>query len=398
MHRLEHPKHARLLTQIRERCRKLCVWSESSFPGSQPVSLSKSNLSEILRNLYVACEKTDGVRYMLYAATGSDGRGHVYLLDRSEEVMQCSVTLPTRDRSTGGQLPTADDGRPLKTHHDTLLDGELVEDVAKPSNGGGSADRRLRFLIYDAIAINGVSVVKENLLERLKKALVEVVEPRRQWMVQNEAPNEPFEIFLKDFFEIWHIPTIMGFSSKLPHESDGIIFTPVKVPYIPGTCRQLLKWKPPHLNTVDFRIEVIYNGKEPAYVKLYVAKHGVNVPYGWLAPVGDMYHELMAKARKADELNPSGQIWECFRREDVKTFLPIDLDKYTAQGEWVEGGWIVQRLRDDKLTANDVKTVNKVEQSITDCITYEELCRVFQDYRDQGKKQVAELTHTWSPH
>lgn len=52
--------------------------------------------------------------------------------------------------------------------------------------------------------------------------------------------------------------------SVLPHECDGLIFTPVLEGYIhgsslilfciflKGTYNKLLKWKPPHLNTVDF--------------------------------------------------------------------------------------------------------------------------------------------------
>ena len=31
---------------------------------------------------------------------------------------------------------------------------------------------------------------------------------------------------------------------KLAHGNDGIIFTQISAPYHPGTCRQLLKWKP----------------------------------------------------------------------------------------------------------------------------------------------------------
>ncbi|KFG28459.1 mRNA capping enzyme [Toxoplasma gondii p89] len=37
--------------RVRERVRKMCGWSRDSFPGGQPVSLSKSNLTERLHPL-----------------------------------------------------------------------------------------------------------------------------------------------------------------------------------------------------------------------------------------------------------------------------------------------------------------------------------------------------------
>lgn len=57
---------------------------------------------------------------------------------------------------------------------------------------------------------------------------------------------------LQDFFEIFDLEAIRKLALRLPHPSDGIIFTPVKLPYVTGTCPMLLKWKPPHLNTVSW--------------------------------------------------------------------------------------------------------------------------------------------------
>lgn len=40
---------------------------------------------------------------------------------------------------------------------------------------------------------------------------------------------------------------------KLGHKTDGLIFNRNDEEYISGTCEYLLKWKPPELNSIDFR-------------------------------------------------------------------------------------------------------------------------------------------------
>jgi len=47
---------------------------------------------------------------------------------------------------------------------------------------------------------------------------------------------------------------------KLKHENDGIIFTVDNCPYYPGTCEQIFKWKPVHLNTIDFCLKKVELG------------------------------------------------------------------------------------------------------------------------------------------
>lgn len=55
----------------------------------------------------------------------------------------------------------------------TLLDGEMVQDVL------GDGSKRICFLVYDAICINReTKIAKFNLMERLRLALTEVVQPR----------------------------------------------------------------------------------------------------------------------------------------------------------------------------------------------------------------------------
>ena len=47
-----------------------------------------------------------------------------------------------------------------------------------------------------------------------------------------------------------------AFTKKLSHEPDGLIFQPLKEPYVTGPCPEVLKWKPLELNSVDFKLQI----------------------------------------------------------------------------------------------------------------------------------------------
>ena len=58
---------------------------------------------------------------------------------------------------------------------------------------------------------------------------------------------------MKEMFHVWQAGTIFdNILNKLQHENDGLIFTTKASPYYPGTCEHIFKWKPMHLNTIDF--------------------------------------------------------------------------------------------------------------------------------------------------
>jgi ATP-dependent DNA ligase len=74
------------------------------------------------------------------------------------------------------------------------------------------------------------------------------------------APHR-IEVRVKDFFRLTSPKfNMMDFMLKkyvkcLPHENDGVIFNHEEKPYLLGTTNPgYIKWKPAHLNTVDFMI------------------------------------------------------------------------------------------------------------------------------------------------
>jgi hypothetical protein len=71
--------------------------------------------------------------------------------------------------------------------------------------------------------------------------------------------QEPFGFRRKEFYQLHRAEKLLrDFIPRLCHESDGLILQPHDDPYIPRTCDDLLKWKFDHLNSVDFKLEVLF--------------------------------------------------------------------------------------------------------------------------------------------
>ncbi|KAJ6299974.1 hypothetical protein OIU76_020881 [Salix suchowensis] len=111
------------------------------FPGSHPVSLSRDNLLLLRTRYYYATWKADGTRYMMLITV--DG---CFLIDRDFKFRRVQMRFPCRYTNEG----PAD-----KTHHFTLLDGEMIIDTLPDSQ-----KQERRYLIYDMMAINQVSVTE----------------------------------------------------------------------------------------------------------------------------------------------------------------------------------------------------------------------------------------------
>lgn len=104
--------------------------------------------------------------------------------------------------------------------------------------------------------------------DRLHFAAIEVRERFRRAQVLSETnpafaatqvrrPGLPvIDIFMKDMFDVADVEGIFKYIiPNLQHENDGLIFTMNACPYYPGTCQEIMKWKPTELNTVDFELK-----------------------------------------------------------------------------------------------------------------------------------------------
>ncbi|XP_021897339.1 mRNA-capping enzyme isoform X2 [Carica papaya] len=299
----------------------------SQFPGSHPVSLNRDNLQLLRQRYYYATWKADGTRYMMLITM--DG---CYLIDRSFNFRRVQMRFPCRQTSeVCGE----------RTHHFTLLDGEMIIDTLPDSQ-----KQERRYLIYDLMAINQVSVIERPFCERWKMLEKEVIEPRnyeRHHIFQSRNPHyrydlEPFRVRRKDF---WPLSTVIKllreFIPKLSHDADGLIFQGWDDPYVPRTHEGLLKWKYPEMNSVDFLFEMDADDRQ----MLILHERGKRKL---------MEGNTVVFRDGSDPASYSGKIIECSWDSDEQV-------------------WVCMRIRTDKSTPNDFNTYKKVMRSIRDNIT-----------------------------
>ncbi|XP_042011874.1 mRNA-capping enzyme-like isoform X4 [Salvia splendens] len=186
------------------------------FPGSHPVSLNRENLQLLRQRYYYATWKADGTRYMMLITI--DG---CYLIDRHFSFRRVQMRFPCRHTNEKG-------GAERVYHHFTLLDGEMVIDTMPDTQ-----KQERRYLVYDMMAINQVSLVERPFYERWKMVEKEIIEPRnfeRQHIYQSQNPYyryelEPFRVRRKDFWLLSTVTKLLkGFIPNLSHDADGLIF------------------------------------------------------------------------------------------------------------------------------------------------------------------------------
>ncbi|KAI3912018.1 hypothetical protein MKW92_047748 [Papaver armeniacum] len=287
----------------------------AQFPGSHPVSLNRENLQLLRQRYYYATWKADGTRYMMLIT--SDG---CFLIDRNFNFRRVEMRFPMKQTNEG--------------HHLTLLDGEM---------------KQRRFLVYDLMAINSVSIVERPFSERWEMLQKEVIEPRnreRDYIHQSRNPDyrydlEPFRVRRKDFWSLSTVTKLLQefIPNKLSHEADGLIFQGWHDPYVPRTHEGLLKWKYREMNSVDFLFEVVDENRQ----LLYLYERGKK-------KLMDGNHVDFKNGEDPSEL--SGNIIECSWDSEEQV-------------------WNCMRVRVDKSTPNDINTYRKVMRSIKDNITEE---------------------------
>ncbi|KAL0266154.1 UNVERIFIED_CONTAM: hypothetical protein PYX00_011870 [Menopon gallinae] len=321
------------------------------FPGYQPVSFMKCHIKNLMEEDYLVCEKSDGVRALLYICTVNQ-RSFGFFLDRKNTFYRLESTFPRIES--------------------TLFDGEVVVD-----SEGESKVRH--FLICDAMLFGGRNITDLTHIERLSHAL------KFTRIYSAEGACGALKISVKEMQKAYGLHCVYMEQHKLKHGSDGLIFTPTSAPYRSGTAPKLLKWKPPHLNSVDFAIKRC-NDCRWLY-KLFCLGHTKEY----------VFFDYYFGTEDEDE----GQVGVDTGKEKAVEHADIDgkLGEFRFDKEkWVhdlcdlslvKGGWEFIKVRTDKDTPNAVSVVINVVNSIQEDVSIEMLNSYVPEIRSKWKLREA---------
>jgi len=221
----------------------------------KPVALKRCNLDNpdnygvisILRG-YTVTEKADGERILLYI----DNIGDVYTIDSSKRVEGTGI-------------------KGKKEAFNSLIDGEFIN-----CNKRIDGVKRHLFAAFDIYYLNGENLTglplihekqKSRYNELLKvKSLLNTKECNIDFMAKEHKTG-------KNILD--ENKKILKNHKKFPYEIDGLIFTPKALsvysfyPAMPVEPKKdmswvnVLKWKPPEQNTIDFLIRTVENIIKP---------------------------------------------------------------------------------------------------------------------------------------
>jgi mRNA guanylyltransferase len=355
-----HPVHPEVAENLRHQVANILQRDTTRFPGAQPVSFAREHILELQHAEYFMCEKTDGIRCLLYLNWREGPEPWTLLIDRKNNYYEVTPPLTLPHHSSPYD--------PDRFLYGTILDGELVND-AYPEG------RRLIFYVFDCLAIDGANMTTRTLDKRLGYLQKQLFEPWKMQQTKFQQPPQsiPFLVKEKQAQSAYHISHMLDqVLPNLRHGNDGLIFTCKNTKYKFGTDDHILKWKPPHENTIDFKLrlgdfpplETDDGGdEEPDYDAMptrfqLLINHGKNSYKAF-------DHDLAVTPAEWDMLKSlnerlDGRIIECYRDTNGSWRFKKDDDG-------------TPRWRDDKTEANHVTTVNSVMESIQDPVTEADL-------------------------
>lgn len=322
----------------------------TKFIGSHPLTLTKLCINDLLEEDYLVCEKSDGIRALIFVHNKV-----FYLYDRKNLLYKTRYTADLEDSY--------------------LFDSEIYQENSE-----------FVLAIFDTLLTKSKNYLQETLIARLtgaNKFVMHLKTPGITRISDNESIKR-FKITVKQMTKSYGFYQVLDSISELKHENDGLIFTPVHEPYIIHRVSKIYKWKPPSLNTIDFQISNSTAGKD-AY-DLYgilkdeqIPRHMNNTFKGHnrdLYKFGTFY-----TTEKLNITERNSLIGE-FKYDDQKEV--VDRFDYTI----TFGGWELHKIRSDKDTPNNFKVIFNIIKSINENITENELRKYWKEMMTNYKKRI----------
>ena len=339
---------------------------QTSFPGAQPVSFAARHIQELQRRDYYVCEKSDGIRCLMYMTQENTGEEVVYLIDRKNDyyhVPHLHFPLQTSMQ---------------EFHTNTIFDGELVLDTQ--ANG----EKVLKFLVFDCLVLDDQKLMHRTLDKRLAYFREKVYAPYRELFVKfpEEIQYLPFQVEVKKMELGYGIEMMFrDVLPNLPHGNDGLIFTCRTSPYTFGTDQYILKWKSEDENSVDFRMNLAFPMVDPD------VDDPDQTPY---PDYDEMPHIELSVYKGSDEYIPYGSMGIDVKRWDEFKALNQPLNDRIVECYLNKSkNWSYIRFREDKKEANHISTVESVMESIRDQISRDDLIKASRKIRDEWKRRQA---------
>ncbi|KAI0763690.1 mRNA capping enzyme, alpha subunit [Irpex lacteus] len=349
---------------LRQHVARMCQLDHERFPGSQPVSFSTNDIEKLETQDYWVCEKSDGIRVLLLVHTDMQTEAQsVYLIDRHN----------TYREVTGLYFPHHEN--PMHPLRNTLVDGELVIDVDPRTK-----QETLRFLAFDCLVVDDQNVMSRTLDKRYGRLQAWFHRPYAK-MLQDHPHmrhTQPFDIKVKDVKSSYRVDQVFEHDiPNLQHGNDGLIYTCVNTPYTSGTDPNILKWKPPSENSIDFKLVLRFppdkTGSPDYYVKPVFQLHV------WC---GGKDNELY------DVMEVTDAEWESMKASGEQ------MDDRIVEVHWdVEmKGWRMMRFRDDKPNGNHKSVVENIIKSIADGVEKDALLARSNDIRNSWKTRQSQVS------
>ncbi|KAJ3556416.1 hypothetical protein NP233_g11983 [Leucocoprinus birnbaumii] len=346
---------------------RLCHTDPDRFPGSQPVSFA-SVLAFLLRSSlsFWVCEKSDGVRVLLLVLTDPNtGEQTCFIIDRHNSYRQL----------TGLYFPHHENPRnPLM---DTLVDGELVIDVDPRTQ-----QETVRYLAFDCLVADNQNVMSKPLDKRCGRLNAWFFKPFEKMIIDHPhmATQLPFQIKVKETRFSYHVRTVFDEIPSLQHGNDGLIYTCVSTPYSPGTDNNILKWKPPSENSIDFKLvlrfpPIAHDPKKPDF-----HSKPLFLLHAWTGGDGPQNYE------QYDEMYVEDDEWERLKQSGEQ----IDDRIVEVHWETEHSRWRMMRFRDDKPHGNHISVAEKIIQSIADGVEKDTLLERSDAIRNAWKARLGQ--------